>query len=107
MIRDDWESIWTLNKTRLKIGYPWFFATELVGDWTLLKLTADGEWACLGDAVKSCGPNGHPQLPILTDRLEVSAAAPGALIGKFGGSIAGRNDNAPFVIGEQCVIAMP
>jgi len=31
----------------------------------------------------------------------------GALIGKFGGSVAGRNDGTAFAIGAQCVVAMP
>lgn len=107
MIRDDWEEIWTLNETRIQIGYPWFFVGDLIGDWALIRLEAQGQWACLGKSVQPCGPNGHPELQLATERLFVPDAAPGALIGKFGGSVAGRADGVVFVIGEQCVVAMP
>jgi hypothetical protein len=106
--RDDWQPITTIDGENLQIIYPWQFATEIVGEWKLLRLAASGEWDCLGDAVKPCGPDGHPQLFFPDTRLILPPAAPGTLIGKFGGSAAARTgDSAAFAIGTQCVIAMP
>jgi hypothetical protein len=107
MTRDDWEPIFVLHKRPLQLTYPWHFVCEITGDWTLLRLTADGEWSCLGDAVRPCGTNGHVDLPLQQDHLLISASAPGALIGKFGGSIASRTDGSPFAIGSQCFVAAP
>jgi hypothetical protein len=107
MIRSDWESIFSLDQTGLIIGYPWYFVTEIEGDWTSLRLTVEGQWDCLGVAVKPCGPDGHPELPLAADRLIVPSAAPGALIGKFGGSNAGRGETGAFVIGSQSFAPMP
>jgi hypothetical protein len=105
--RDDWQQIWHLEETNLAFGYPWVFATELVGDWTSLRLIATGRWSCLGSAVQPCGPNGHPDLPWAADRLLLASVAPGALIGKCGGSIASRGDGTIFAIGERCFLPMP
>jgi hypothetical protein len=107
MPRFDWQPISTLDETNLAIGYPWHFVGELFGEWTLLRLTAEGNWSCLGSAVMPCGPDGHVALPLASDRLLIAAAAPGALIGKFGGSMASRNDPTPFVIGTRSVVKMP
>jgi hypothetical protein len=107
MPRSDWQPISTLEETDLAIGYPWHFISELFGEWTLLRMTAEGSWSCLGTAVMPCGPDGHVALPLSSDRLQIATAAPGALIGKFGGSVASRNDTTPFVIGTRAVIKMP
>jgi hypothetical protein len=104
---DDWEIIATIDEPNLVIGYPWHLACELEGDWTRLRLTAEGSWSCLGDPVKPCGPDGHPNLPLQAERLLVAGGAPGALIGKFGGSTAGRSDGTAYVIGSHCILAMP
>jgi hypothetical protein len=66
-----------------------------------------GRLGLLSAAVKPCGPNGHPGLPLATDRLIVQTAAAGVLIGKFGGSNAGRGEAGAFVIGSQCIVPMP
>jgi hypothetical protein len=104
MTRDDWDTIFILDEQQISITYPWQFVCEINGDWTSLRFTADGLWDCLGDAVKPCGPNGHVDLPFQQDRLLVAAAAPGTLIGKLGGSIAGRTDGTTFAIGSRCVV---
>jgi hypothetical protein len=106
--REDWQPITTIEETDLQISYPWQFVTEIVGDWKILELLAKGEWDCLGDAVKPCGADGHPDLFFPEARLILPACAPGTLIGKFGGSAAARTgDSTAFAIGSQCVIAMP
>ncbi|SDI38659.1 hypothetical protein SAMN04487926_11618 [Paraburkholderia steynii] len=107
MIRDDWESICTLEEKDLPIGYPWYFVTEIIGDWTILRFAATGSWACLGQAIKACGPDGHPGLPIAAERLLLPSSCPGTLLGKFGGSTASLNDNAAFAIGACCYTPMP
>jgi hypothetical protein len=107
MTRDDWDTIFVLDNRPLRLTYPWHFVCEITGDWALLRLRADGEWSCLGDAVRPCGANGHVDLPLQQDRLLVPTSAPGTLIGKFGGSIASRSDGSPFVIGSYCFVAVP
>jgi hypothetical protein len=106
--REDWQPITTIEEQSLEVVYPWQFATEIVGDWKVLRLLASGEWDCLGDAVKPCGPDGHAHLFFPETRLNLPATAPGTLIGKFGGSAAARTGDSPaFAIGTHCVIAMP
>jgi hypothetical protein len=107
MPRFDWQPISLLDEANLAIGYPWHFVSELFGEWTLLRLITEGSWSCLGPAVIPCGPDGHVALPLAADRLQIATAAPGALIGKFGGSLASRNDPTPFVIGTRSVVKMP
>src|ERR1043165_170828 len=103
----NWEQIALVTKPSLTITYPWHYLCEIEGDWTRLRLTAHGRWNCLGDYFTPCGPEGYLGLSLATDRLFVPESAPGALLGKFGGSLAHRSDGAVFVIGPQCIIAMP
>jgi hypothetical protein len=107
MVRSNWEPIFRLDHKSLLISSIWYFATEIEEDCTSLHLTAKGQWDCLGTAVKPCGPDGHPGLPFMAGRLIVPSAAPGSLIGKFGGSNAERAETGAFVIGSQCFAPMP
>ena len=84
---------------------PWHFLIEIVDSWTLLLLHGDGEWDCLGAAIRPCGPDGHASVCMPDSRLLLSSSPPGALIGKFGGSTAGK-DNA-VAIGSRCIVSMP
>lgn len=107
MADDDWQSIIGFGGKPFMIDYPWHFLCEIEADWTRLRIKAKGEWNCLGDHYVSCGPRGYPGLAFGADRLLVPDAAPGALIGKFGGSLAHRTDGTVFAIGDQCIIAVP
>jgi hypothetical protein len=108
MSNDSWETVHRFSADRpFEMSYPWFFICDIVGDWTCLRLTATGIWDCLGPAVKPCGPDGHVDLMLQQDRLLVPACAPGMLIGKLGGSTAGRGDGTIFVIGSKCVLSIP
>jgi hypothetical protein len=106
-VADDWESIAVVGGSALQIGYPWHFIREIDGDWTRLRLDATGRWNCLSDYLIPCGPGGYPGLPFPADRLQIAESAPGALIGKFGGSLAHRTDGTVFAIGERSFVAMP
>jgi hypothetical protein len=105
---DDWELVHTTGPIALTLMLPWHFVVEITDPFSLLCLTADGEWDCLGQAVRPCGPNGHPSLPLPDARLLLTSSPPGALLGKFGGSTAGRETtSSPFAIGARCVVPMP
>jgi hypothetical protein len=104
---DPWQSIALVEGTALHIGYPWHFVSDIDGDWTRLRLIATGKWNCLGEYFVPCGPDGYPGLPFPADRLLISESPPGALVGKFGGSLAHRTEGTVFAIGERCFVAMP
>jgi hypothetical protein len=102
----DWTEITTVAGAPLQIAYPWHYVWELDDQYARLRFEADGEWACLGAAVQPCGPDGHQGLPWPSDRLLVAKSAPGALIGKLGGSTAGNDDGTVFTIGSRTIVSI-
>jgi hypothetical protein len=108
MAADDWEPVHTFGPEELTLTIPWHFLLEIADSYTLLCLRAEGQWDCLGTAIRPCGPDGHASLYLPDVRLLLVSSPPGALIGKFGGSTAGK-ESAPsaFGIGSRCVVAMP
>jgi hypothetical protein len=108
MPADDWEPVQTIGPADLALSLPWHFLCEIVDPYSLLCLTAQGQWECLGVAVKPCAPDGHAGLYLPDSRLLLASSPPGALLGKFGGSSAGReSSSSAFAIGSRCVVAMP
>src|ERR1700720_4327593 len=101
-----WTIITTVAGAPLALDYPWYGVCELDDQYTRLRFEAEGEWACLGAAVRPCGPNGYPDLPWAADRLLLAKFPPGALIGKLGGSPVGSDDGAVFVIGSRTVVSI-
>src|SRR4051812_28191454 len=97
----DWESIVVIDDAPLPITYPWHFVCEIGEEWLRLCFIAKGRWNCLGDALVPCNPDGHAGLPLAAEQLLIAKCAPGALIGKLGGSIAGRDDGKLFAIGSR------
>ncbi len=65
-----------------------------------------GHWSCLGDAFVRCNADGHVGLGLPADQLLVPKCAPGALIGKLDGSVAGREDGTLFVIGSRSLVSL-
>ena len=63
-------------------------------------------WRCLGDTAGPCNADGHVDLALASERLLVAKCAPGALIGKVGGSAAGRDDGTVFAIGSRCIVSL-
>jgi hypothetical protein len=104
---DDWEVVDRIERTDYDITYPWHFVSFISDDWARLYLKASGEWSCLGSAFAACGADGHSGLALAPERLLVAKCAPGALIGKLGGSPAGFDDSTTFSIGSRCLVAPP
>lgn len=108
MAADLWDPIITINQANLSLALPWHFVMEVVDPYGSLLLESAGQWDCLGSAIKPCGPDGHASLTLPDARLLLASSPPGALIGKFGGSSAGRETPPTlFAIGSRCVVAMP
>src|ERR1700722_15663348 len=92
--------VWTLAaeyidpKTRLRFKVP--------KDRTENNALAPNVWTyALG---KTCTADGAPKAPINPVNCLLASAPPGALIGKIGGSIAGKADGIQtFLIGSFCV----
>lgn len=80
----------------------WTRVCDYVEGVTRLKLEADGRWS-YGEG-RSCGPDGDLGSLIDTETCLMSGAPVGALIGKLGGSTAGRADGYVFVVGSSCVL---
>lgn len=56
---------------------------------------------------KACYADGDPKAPINPANCLIPDAPPGALIGKIGGSTAGKSDGAKmFVVGSFCVLEL-
>src|SRR5258708_36834084 len=55
---------------------------------------------------RACNANGDPKAPVNPANCLIPDAPPGALIGKLGGSIAGKTSDAlkAFVVGSFCII---
>jgi hypothetical protein len=106
MAADDWELVETIGPKNLRLVLPWHFLCEIVDSYTMLYLKAEGVWDCLGSAIKPCGADGHAGLYLPDSRLTLTSSAAGALIGKFGGSTAGRGETTAFSIGSHCFVAM-
>jgi len=104
---NDWQVIESIDQTRYTITYPWHFVSVITRDYARLYLKAEGSWSCLGSAIEPCGANGHATLALTVDRLLLPTCAPGALIGKLGGSIAGRDDGVVFAISSRCFVTLP
>jgi hypothetical protein len=103
-----WEAtpIASINAQNVPITWPWHFVCEIEDDWQALSFVATGRWSCLGDAVNPCEADGHPVLALPADQLLVPKCAPGTLIGKLGGSIAGRDDGTVFAIGSRAIVQL-
>lgn len=102
-----WESIATLDLSGTKIEGPWHFVIEFDETWSRLKFVAEGEWSCLGPAIRPCCPNGHSGLSLAPEQLLLPSAAAGSLIGKFGGSVLDRDPKSAFAIGRLCFASCP
>jgi hypothetical protein len=102
----DRNPIVSINAQPLQITWPWHFVCEIGDDWQTLAFTADGRWSCLGDTIMPCEADGHAGLALPADQLLVPKCAPGALIGKLGGSTTGREDGTVFAIGSRAVLQL-
>jgi hypothetical protein len=98
-----WEQIASLERADAHIDALWLRVHEAVPAKYLLRFEATGSWACLGHDIRGCGPDGLATLRLHADSLLLPMAPAGALIGKLGGSSAGRDDGKVFVIGSFCV----
>ena len=107
MLYEEWDTIATFERENQPLAAPWLLALEAFGDATYLRLEATGQWQVLGGDIAPCGPDGHMELFLAPDRLFVTTAPAGALIGKIGGSSVGRSDGHVFPIGSLCVVAIP
>lgn len=100
---------WSLPKTILKKDVQvlglWLSIMDFLPAKRLIKLEASGSWACFGSAVPICGPEGYLDYGVHPDQLILPDSPSGALIGKTGGSTAGRKDGTTFAIGTLCVLS--
>jgi hypothetical protein len=64
--------------------------------------TEAGKWNYAPE--KQCTADGDPKAPVNPANCLFPDAPAGALIGKIGGSTAGKNDGTKFVVGSFCVI---
>jgi hypothetical protein len=100
-----WSILTTFSVKEKTADGLWLPVTDLLPVGRLIKLTASGKWACFGPSVPACGPEGYLDYGVPTDQLMVAECPTGALIGKLGGSTAGRKDGTLFAIGTLCVLA--
>jgi hypothetical protein len=83
----------------------WTLVHEFVQGPALIKVTADdGEW--MYSKADKCKADGDLLSSISSAACIVKDAPVGALIGKIGGSTAGANDGAVFVVGKHCIIEL-
>jgi hypothetical protein len=107
MIKEEWDTLETFDRTDEPLTAPWVKVLDAFGDATHLRIEATGQWQVLGGGIQPCGPDGHMELSLAPERLLVPTAPAGALIGKIGGSSVGRADAPVFPIGSLCTVAIP
>jgi hypothetical protein len=86
---------------------PWHRVTDVIRGPTYLLITATGSWTAIPEVLAACGPNGFAGLSLPADRVVLSDAPPGALIGRLGGSSASLKADGAFPIGLDCVVQLP
>ena len=98
-----------------QLAAPWLLALRGIEDCDHLRLEAEGEWELVPGLGISCGPDGRGDIPLAAEALLLPSCAPGALIGKIGGSSAAVDKiaegadpkaGAPlvFAIGKTCMV---
>jgi hypothetical protein len=98
-----WEPLVVIERPDVRVEALWLRVLDTVPAKLLLRFEATGSWTCLGHGLSVSGPDGLATLRLHVDCLLVPTAPPGALIGKIGGSSAGRDDGKAFAIGSFCV----
>jgi hypothetical protein len=106
MSASGWITLTAFSVNNASVHGLWLPVTDLLPAKRLIKLQASGNWACFGRAVPTCGPEGYLDYGVPPDQLMVADSPTGALIGKIGGSTAGRSkDGTLFPIGTLCVLS--
>jgi hypothetical protein len=99
------EPTWKLLKEVDVAAGPaiWTRAVDYIADVVTLKFESSGTWNY--DQQNVCGPDG---IANITGSELMKADEPlGCLLGKFGGSTAGRKDGTPFVVGAFAICILP
>ena len=86
---------------------PWHRVTDVIRGPTHLQIVATGSWTAIREVLAACGPNGFAGLSLPADRVVLTDAPPGALIGRLGGSSASLKADGAFPIGIDCVVQLP
>jgi hypothetical protein len=100
----DWRELPGLEDPNFLVKEPWIKILDYVIGPKILKIQVQGQWSLLGPGVRECTETGHPGLAFPSDRLLLPDSAPGAMIGKLGGSTADYKDGTLFAIGSYAVV---
>jgi hypothetical protein len=106
----DWQHLVTFNPPdgSPELDCPWIKIIDYVVGPRILKFEATGRWQCMEPPQPgSCGPNGYLGLSWPAANLSLPTSAPGALIGKLGGSTIDLKDGTIFGIGTFALLAVP
>lgn len=82
----------------------WTRVCDYVAGPLKLKFVAEGDWRYTTKVAGRCTANGDPSSPMSATRCLKTDAPVGALIGKIGGSIAGKADGTVFLVGAFCTL---
>jgi hypothetical protein len=103
--------VWTVLKKEAHVPATgptlWTIVCEYVSGPRKLKFEAHGSWRYSRRIVDSCSPDGDPGSPVDRSKCLKADAAVGALIGKIGGSTAGKSDGVVFIVGSFCIVDVP
>jgi hypothetical protein len=82
----------------------WTLAYDYLKGPALVMITAEGTWEY--GSGKACGPDGDLNALLAADHALLAKSPVGALIAKIGGSTAGANDGAVYVVGSSAVLSI-
>jgi hypothetical protein len=105
----DWQHVISFNPSIAPtLESPWIKLVDYIVGPKILKFEAAGQWQCLEPPQAGpCGPNGYVGLTWPAANLLLPTSAPGALIGKLGGSSVDAKDGSIFGIGTYALVVVP
>lgn len=112
-----WNEIKTFMTKDYELLSPWIMCQDALGDASVLKFVAEGEWNVVNSVMQECGPDGILTHALPDEHLVVPDVPFGALIGKIGGSSAAHKKvetpsdppvaGEAFAVGAYCVVKRP
>lgn len=84
----EWEELTTFRPGPNELRWPWHMVLATFSGRSFIRIEAKGTWNLLPGLDLACGPDGQPLLRLAEAETFLAGCAPGALIGKIGGSSA-------------------
>jgi hypothetical protein len=104
MAHPTWRELLKDFTVKAKPDGLWTIALEYIVGPLKLKVIADGSWKYSTVGSSTCSPDGDAFSAVNIANCLYPNGTVGSLIGKIGGSTAGRADGKLFVVGRFCIV---